>query len=160
MRKQEKHSITRTAGAGVFCLALSAALGSAVAIADVPHLFSNGEVADADEVNANFTYLHDRIEELAGAGIGTVIVNCDPLADGPSAIQNAVDSAPAKGLNITATGACGPVEIFAKRNITIDGQGTTTISGGPPGTIPLDIGGGDGPSSAGGKDLFIVALAP
>jgi len=33
--------------------------------ADVPYQFSNGEVADANEVNANFNYLDERLDSLA-----------------------------------------------------------------------------------------------
>lgn len=101
----------------------------------VPNIFSNGTTADADEVNANFSFLDDLIAQYAAPGIGTVNINC---GSDPDALQAAIDDAPAKGLNITVTGACNGASLFGKRNIFIDGQGTTTITGA---NRALDIGG-------------------
>lgn len=45
--------------------ATAGAVFSMNALAELPHTFKNGEVADADEVNANFKYLNDEIKKVA-----------------------------------------------------------------------------------------------
>ena len=46
----------------IFAISLGACFGVQ---ADVPYQFSNGQVADANEVNANFSYLDERLDSLA-----------------------------------------------------------------------------------------------
>ncbi|HAJ75762.1 MAG TPA: hypothetical protein DCM64_04850 [Gammaproteobacteria bacterium] len=58
--------------------------------------------------------------------LSTVAADCQ--AD-PDALQNAVDAAPAAGAIINVSGNCNSTVIFAKRNLVIDGCGSTLISG-------------------------------
>ena len=64
----------------------------ALSVAQVPHTFQNGDVADADKINQNFETLSDRIDALAdpfgvfsrGQPFHEVLINCDTQ---PAALQ-------------------------------------------------------------------------
>ena len=98
----------------------------ALAVAAVPNIFSNGQPADAVQVNENFDNLDGRLAALEGLGLPPVTVDCDANAD---ALQDAIDAAPPRGEAINVSGTCNSISIFGKLNLIIDGQGITTILG-------------------------------
>ena len=113
----------------VACLVAVASLGwTAFVAAQVPHTFSNGEVADADKMNQNFTALADALATLSGAVTleavesGEILVDCSTDAD---ALSKIVDSEPATRLNqldiVVTGGNCNfPLGVdYAARSIFI-----------------------------------------
>ena len=92
------------------------------------HTFKNGEVADAEKVNQNFTALADELATLSGAltleamETGEILVDCSTDAD---ALSKIVDSEPATRLNqlyiVVTGGNCNfPLGVdYAARSIFI-----------------------------------------
>ena len=92
------------------------------------HTFKNGEVADAEKVNQNFTALADELATLSGAltleamETGEILVDCSTDAN---ALSKIVDSEPATRLNqlyiVVTGGNCNfPLGVdYAARSIVI-----------------------------------------
>ena len=92
------------------------------------HTFKNGEVADAEKVNQNFTALADELATLSGAltlealETGEILVDCSTDAN---ALSKIVDSEPATRLNqlyiVVTGGNCNfPLGVdYAARSILI-----------------------------------------
>ena len=92
------------------------------------HTFKNGEVADAEKVNQNFTALADELATLSGAltleamETGEILVDCSTDAN---ALSKIVDSEPATRLNqlyiVVIGGNCNfPLGVdYAARSIVI-----------------------------------------
>jgi hypothetical protein len=89
--------------------------------AAVPHIFSNGQPADANKVNVNFADLDGRLATLEVLGLPQVGVDCDSDRE---ALQKAIDAAPHSGQEITVTGICNSISIFSKNNLVITGPAT------------------------------------
>ena len=94
--------------------------------------FENGQVADANDINGNFTEILDQISSLRDdltfstqSGYREVSVNCD--VDGRTALQNAITEHTSIDslARITATGACSAVFIGGGRVQVIGSDGLT-----------------------------------
>lgn len=101
--------------------------------------FQDSTVARADDVNHNFGYLDDRIDELVSrieSPEVTEVVNCD---SNPDALQQAIENA--RGLNsilsVSASGNCNRINV-ANQQVSISNGGNLTInnSGGSVDTAP------------------------
>jgi len=94
--------------------------------------FENGKVADANDINGNFTEILDQISSLRDdltfstqSGYREVSVNCD--VDGRTALQNAITEHTSIDslARINATGACSAVFIGGGRVQVIGADGLT-----------------------------------
>ena len=101
--------------------------------------FQDSTLARADDVNHNFGYLDDRIDEIVSrieSPEVTEVVNCD---SNPDALQQAIEKA--RGLNsllsISASGNCNRINV-ANQQVSISNGGNLTInnSGGSDATAP------------------------
>ncbi|NVN80207.1 MULTISPECIES: hypothetical protein [unclassified Vibrio] len=89
--------------------------------------FSAGTPAKAEEVNANFLYLEEKIEAANNSEDSTVSINC---SDDSQALKNLLDSTyyPSP-LTVTFSGNCtGPITIN-KDNLLLSGEDGSVISG-------------------------------
>ncbi len=84
-------------------LMMAATLISFNALAQLPHSFKNGEVADADEVNANFTYLENEVKKLAAKTDAWAAQNPHPYTPQPRS-TNIGDEVTINGMKFVIVG--------------------------------------------------------
>ena len=70
----------RRKGVSPLASLFTAVLTTQLALAQVPHTFQNGEVADADKINENFEALRSRVQSIDGSGGRPAIsITTDPV---------------------------------------------------------------------------------
>ena len=99
----------------------------------VPNTFMAGDPIDADEMNANFTDLEQRLAPIEDEDNQIVAIDCD-------ADVNALATATIRDrTTYVLTGMCnGPIEIYRKRNVIIEGDANGVKDDGvflPPGLL-------------------------
>ncbi len=97
--------------------------------AAVPYIFTNDDPADAAHVNENFSYLDNRVTDLADQlnnNDTTVDVNCGA----GESLTDALVNAPASGhLTVNITGVCNERVIITRSNTAIVGGYTGYANG-------------------------------
>ena len=96
-------------------------LGSALAEAQVPHVFQPGQIISADHMNENFAALTQQ-----GAKLESIAVDC---SSGPNAITQALSESAARELEITISGTCieDHLKTAPHTSVTILGDETSSI---------------------------------